>query len=75
MEKRVKRRPETRDDPLRKLWSAIIADKDKLAAWSRKMKTRKHYEHNEITMEVIEEEPAAETSDKSDDEPPKQAMV
>ena len=56
MEKRVKRRPETRDDPLRKLWSAIIADKDKLAAWSRKMKTRKHYEHNEITMEVIEEE-------------------
>ena len=26
-------------------------------------------------MEVIEEEPAAENSDKSDDEPPKQAMV
>jgi len=38
-ERRVKERPE--EDPLRKFWKGLLADKDMLAAWSVKMKGRR----------------------------------
>ena len=55
IEKRVQRRDEK--DPLKIFWKALVNDKAKLAAWSRKMKHKRKYEHgDDVTMEVVESE-------------------
>ena len=54
-EKRVARRPDPKD-PLRVFWNSLLQDKQKYAAWSRRMKKRKQGEQKDISMdEVIEE--------------------
>ena len=54
MERRVQKRPER--DELRTFWKALVVDKSKLAAWSRKMKQKRRNEHFEVSMDIVEEE-------------------
>jgi hypothetical protein len=55
MERRVAKRKA--DDPLRKYWNDVLSDKEKFAAWSRKMKRRKQFEQvGDIDMASVQEE-------------------
>jgi len=63
MEKRVQRRKNPQDE-LKLYWNQLLADKQKLAAWARKMKLRKMHERIVMDMKAIEEEVKSFTAEK-----------